>query len=112
MDENDPPAAPSPGGVAGYVRSRWTGRLPLATLFWRDMVVVGTAVNVATTLAALLALGLGAPAPLAVAIHFSPFPWNLFLFASVWRAAARLRPVPAFAWQTGAALWLVLATLA
>lgn len=114
MDQDDPSlsAAPSPSGVAGYFRSRWAGRLPLATLFWRDMVVVGTTVNIATTLAALLALALGAPAPLAMTIHFSPLPWNLFLFVSVWRAAARLRPVPAFAWQTGAALWLVLATIA
>jgi hypothetical protein len=98
--------------VAGYFRSRWNGELPLATLFWRDMVVVGTTVNVASTLTAVLLLALAAPAPLAMALHFAPVPWNLFLFASVWRSTARLKPTAAFAWQSMAALWLVLAVVA
>ena len=99
-------------GVAAYFRSRWNGELPLATLFWRDIVFVGTTVNIAATLTAVLLLALDAPAPLAIAIHFAPVPWNLFLFASVWRATARLRPAAALAWQSAAALWLVLAVLA
>jgi hypothetical protein len=114
MDQDDPSlsAASPPGGVAGYFRSRWNGELPLATLFWRDMVVVGTTVNVASTLTAVLLLALAAPAPLAMALHFAPVPWNLFLFASVWRSTARLKPTAAFAWQSMAALWLVLAVVA
>ena len=113
MDQDNPsPSTGSAAGVADYFRMRWNGGLPLATLFWRDMVVIGTAVNLVTTLAAVLLLALEAPTPLAVAVHFAPLPWNIFLFASVWRATARLRPVAAFAWQSGAAAWLLLATIA
>jgi hypothetical protein len=105
-------AASSRRGVAAYFRMRWNGDIPLAALFWRDMIMVGITVNAASTLAAVLLLALDAPAPLAVAIHFAPVPWNLFLFASVWRATARLGPAAAFAWQSVAALWLVVALLA
>ncbi|CAG0980755.1 hypothetical protein RHIZO_01726 [Rhizobiaceae bacterium] len=111
QDEPPPREAAPPGGMAAYFRSRWNGQLPLATLFWRDMVIVGTTVNIAATLTAVLLLALDAPAPLAVAIHFAPVPWNVFLFTSVWRATARLRPTAAFAWQSAAALWLVLAVI-
>lgn len=113
MAQDDPTlsAASPPRGVAAYFRSRWNGRLPIAALFWRDMVIVGTTVNIAATLTAVLLLALEAPAPLAVAIHFAPVPWNVFLFASVWRTTARLRPAAAFAWQSAAALWLVLAVV-
>lgn len=113
MTPVEPPPTPPvpPGAVTGYFSARWTGRIPVATLFWRDMVVVGTTVNIAATLTAVLLLALEAPAVLAVAVHFAPVPWNVFLFASVWRATARLRPASAFAWQSAAALWLVLAVV-
>lgn len=114
MSQEQPggPAGPPRRGIAAYFSARWYGEVPLAALFWRDMIMVGITVNAAATLAAVLLLALKAPAPLAVAIHFAPVPWNLFLFASVWRATARLRPATAFAWQSVAALWLVLALFA
>lgn len=63
----------------------------MRTVFWRDMLVVGTAANVLATFIALLAASQGAASWAAVAIHFAPLPYNLFLFAAVGRASPRSR---------------------
>lgn len=63
----------------------------MRTVLWRDMLVVGTAANVLATFVALLAASQGTAAWAAVAIHFAPLPYNLFLFAAVGRASPRSR---------------------
>ncbi len=90
----------------GFFVSRWRGDLPLARLFWRDMVVFGTALNLLVTFVALAISANRAPIELAAAVHFSTLPYNVFLFAAVWRNADR-RP----GLRLGAALWLLAATL-
>ena len=71
----------------GFFARRWRGQVPLRTVFWRDMLAVGTAVNVLVTFVALIAASQGAPTWAAVAIHFAPMPYNLFLLVAVARAA-------------------------
>ena len=71
-----------------FFRSRWHGRVPLAVLLWRDMVWVGTLINVAASFLALAALAMGAHTALAVALHFAPLPYNVFLLAAVLRLQA------------------------
>ena len=61
----------------------------MPTLFWRDMLGVGTVVNMFATFIALMATSQGAPSWAAVAIHFAPLPYNIFLFAAVRRAMPR-----------------------
>jgi len=102
----DPGVAP-----AGFFAARWRGEVPLSRLFWRDMVVVGSAINTVTTIAALGVLGLKAPAAAALAVHFAPLPYNLFLFLAVWRTSEKARLATAWAAQLGAAAWLILATV-
>jgi len=97
--------------VAAFFLDRWRGIVPMRTLFWRDMILVGTGINLMTTVAALMALGLKAPTLVAMAVHFSPLPYNIFLFTAVWRAASRLTPSTAGVTQMCAAIWLVAATL-
>ncbi len=63
--------------------------MPPAVLFWRDMLGVGSAVNVAASVAALAVAASGGPMALAVGLHFAPLPYNLFLFCAVWRAPWR-----------------------
>ena len=63
----------------GFIARRWRGDVPLRTVFWRDMLGVGTAVNVLFTFAALIAATQGGPSWVAVAIHLLPLPYNLFL---------------------------------
>ncbi len=54
-------------------------------LFWRDMVLVGTLVNLLATGVALAMAASDLPIGLAAAVHFAPLPYNLFLVVAVWR---------------------------
>lgn len=97
-----PAASPAPG----FVARRWRQEVPPARLFWHDLVLVGTAVNVGFSFAALMLLALGQPLELAVAVHFLPLPYNLFLCLALWRACAG-RP----AYRIAGLAWLLLVTL-
>lgn len=72
-------------------------------VLWRDMLATGTTVNILATFVALIAASQGCPAWAAAAIHFSPLPYNLFLFAAIGRASPRSRvaTVLAAAWLCG-----------
>ncbi len=96
--------------MKGWLLSRWRGDAPLGTVFWHDMMVVGTMLNAATTLAAIGLLAVDAPLILGVAVFLSPLPWNLLLFFSVWRSAAKAKGPLAVAAQMAAAVWLIAAT--
>ena len=89
-----------------YFSRRWHGRVPLPQLLWRDIIGIGTLINLVATLLALIAVTQDAPSVLAVALHFAPLPYNLFLFGSLWRTPGRND------FAIGLALaWLVLMTL-
>lgn len=90
-----------------FFARRWRGEVPLRTLLWRDMLGVGTLVNVAATLVALVMVSQDGPAWAAVAVHFAPAPYNLFLFAVFQRSSNA--PIYARAIAVG---WLALVTLA
>jgi hypothetical protein len=96
--------------MAQALRARWRGELPLGTAFWSDMLLTGTAINAATTVAALLLISEGAPTPLAAAVFLAPLPVNAFLVVAVWRSAARAPAGAASAARAAAAIWFVLAT--
>ena len=76
------------------------------TVLWRDMLGVGTALNVLATFIALMAASQGAPSLAAVAIHFAPLPYNIFLFAAVGRASPRSRVA-----KVVGLVWLALMTV-
>jgi hypothetical protein len=71
-----------------FFHLRWHGQVPLAVLLWRDMVWIGTLVNLGATFLALVALAQGAHSGLAAALHFAPLPYNIFLLAAVLRLPA------------------------
>jgi hypothetical protein len=79
-------AAIKPHASNSFLGRRWRGEVPLRTVFWRDMWVVGTATNVLATLIALAAASQGASSWVAASIHFAPLPYNVFLVIAVWRA--------------------------
>ena len=93
--------------VAAYVRSLWRGERPLARVFWTDMVVIGSLVNVLATVAAMLLFVSGAPIALGVVVHFAPVPYIILLFLAVWQSAARQPSVWSFPAQATALVWLV-----
>lgn len=89
-----------------YFSRRWRGQVPLTVLLWRDMLGVGTVVNLTATVLALILILQDAPAWLAVALHLLPLPYNFFLCAALWRRPDR----NAFT-SLVAAGWLVAMTL-
>ena len=90
----------------GFFLRRWRGQVAWQRLFWRDMLAVGTVLNLAVSFGALALLALGAPGTVAVALHFAPLPYNLFLFLALWRLARRPTPVVA-----AALAWLAVVTM-
>ncbi|MBT1157613.1 hypothetical protein J1C56_18630 [Aminobacter anthyllidis] len=98
-------------GMSAFFKRRWNGEVPLSQLFWRDMVVVGSIINITTTIVALLILAAKMSALLAVAVHLIPLPYNLFLYGSVLRTADMAGIPNAGAIKISATLWIILASL-
>ncbi|MDG4910204.1 hypothetical protein P9228_27860 [Mesorhizobium sp. WSM4898] len=93
--------------VAGFFRSRWQGIVPLDRLFWRDMLLAGTAINIASSGLALVLLGLKLPLWLVLTVHFLPAPYNIFLALAVWRTAETAGGFKVQLMMLGSALWLI-----
>lgn len=89
--------------LISFFRDRWRGDVPTRTVFWRDMLAVGTVLNLLASFVALLIISQGAPSWIGVALHFSPLPYNLFLF----RAVMKSQP-GGYAVRLAAVIWLVL----
>jgi hypothetical protein len=96
-----------PEGVGSFFRSRWQGLVPLDRLFWRDLVLVGTAISLAASALALVLLGLKLPLGLVLAVHFASVPYSLFLTMAVWRTTEKIPGAKAWMMTLGATLWLV-----
>lgn len=94
---------PAVHDTPGFLSLRWHGLAPLRTLFWRDMLAIGTVLNLFFSLAALMAAAQGLPMAWAVAVHFAPLPWNAFLVATLWRTPGSGR-----AWRAAALAWFAL----
>jgi hypothetical protein len=75
--------------VPNYFGDRWRGRVTWRELLWRDMLVVGTLINLAATLLAIVAAIQGATTAVVALVHFAPLPYNLFLFAALYRSPNR-----------------------
>ncbi|MBC7939362.1 MAG: hypothetical protein H7Z19_06280 [Chitinophagaceae bacterium] len=78
----------------------------MRTLFWRDMLGVGTVINLLASFVALMAASQGVDIRVAAALHFAPLPYNLFLFMVVWRAPKRTLFTSSIA-----AVWLAVMTV-
>lgn len=72
-----------------FVSQRRQGLIAWRTLFWRDLLVIGTVLNLLMTGTALALLSQGVPAPWALLAHLLPLPYNLFIVASIWSAPQR-----------------------
>ncbi|CDX45491.1 hypothetical protein P9273_27850 [Mesorhizobium sp. WSM4935] len=93
--------------MTGFFSKRWRGEAPLDRLFWRDMLLVGTILNVASSALALILLGLKLPLWLVLAVHFLPVPYNIFLTIAVWRTAEKTGGLKGQLTMLGSALWLI-----
>ncbi|MDP3287340.1 MAG: hypothetical protein Q8M64_03445 [Methyloversatilis sp.] len=91
--------------------ARWHCRIPIARLFWWDMLLVGTAINGALTLAGLLAIANRLPDAAAHIAFALLLPYNLFMFIAVVRTSSRRRTPFAPLFQLTSLIWLVTFTL-
>jgi L-asparagine transporter-like permease len=93
------------------VTRRLHGHTPFERVFWWDMLLVGTTINLAAGALAVAAHLHGAPLWLAAVIFLSPLPWNALLTTAVWRAVEG-RPDPQRSLvRVTAIVWLVLMVL-
>jgi hypothetical protein len=118
--DNCPPmseSAPGPRPVAdrrfpvSFFRSRWRGSVPLRHLLLHDMLIYGTTINVVAALLGLLLFASDAPTALATIVYLAPLPYNVFLFAALWKSAADAAEPWASIARIVGLLWLVAAAL-
>ncbi|MBZ9988786.1 hypothetical protein LB572_16935 [Mesorhizobium sp. BH1-1-5] len=93
--------------MTDFFRTRWRGEVPPDRLFWRDMLIVGTFLSIASSALALILLGLKLPLWLVLAVHFLPVPYNIFLTIAVWRTAEKSGGLKAQLMMLGSAIWLI-----
>ena len=89
-----------------FFARRWRGEVALRTLFWRDMVVICSAINLAASFLALMLAAQGVALGIAVAVHFAPLPYNVFLVVALGRSPQRTAMTSLLA-----SVWLVATSL-
>lgn len=72
--------------TSGFFASRWNSEVELHLLLWRDVLFVGTLVNLVAGLAAFIMLTQNVAPIWALSVHLAPVPYNVFLLMSVWRS--------------------------
>lgn len=77
--------------LGGFFARRWRGELPVRVLLGRDMLGVGTLVNLIFSFGAMMAVAQGAQPVAALALHLLPVPYNVFLCIALWRTPGRSR---------------------
>ncbi|MEQ1944598.1 hypothetical protein ABMA32_19450 [Mesorhizobium sp. VNQ89] len=98
-------------GPFAFFTRRWQRQVPLGLLFWRDMVVIGSALNLAAAFFGLMALGFKYELPVALAVFHAPLPYNIFIFGAVWRTAELVDASKAATARFVATVWLVAVTV-
>lgn len=93
--------------AGGFFARRWQGRIALPVLLWRDMLGVGTLINVLASFLALAIIAQDGPAAWALVVHLAPVPYNLFLVLCLQR-----QPEPNPVAAGIGALWFVVMLIA
>jgi hypothetical protein len=107
-----PPVSASPSAARnpiGYFGELWRAEIPLSRVFWQDMILIGTLVNLVAMGLGFLSIALGASTATGIAIFLAPVPYNILLVASVWRRAGVERTDWGWLARIGALAWLLFA---
>lgn len=72
--------------TGGFFASRWHSEVELSLLLWRDMLFVGTLINLAAGFTAFILLSQDVTPIWALSVYLAPVPYNIFLLVSVWRS--------------------------
>jgi hypothetical protein len=92
----------TPTSLRRLVSALWQARMPLSALLWRQMLFLGSMLNLLCSLGALALMAAGVDAIWAVALHFAPLPWNALLVSAVWR-----HPQSTPGWSLVALAWFM-----
>jgi len=98
-------------GLFAFFARRWDRQVPLSLLFWRDMIVVATLINLSAAFASLMALGFKAELAVVLVIFYAPMPYNIFLVGAVWRTAELVDVAKASSAKFCALAWLAVMTV-
>ncbi len=95
------------------VRSLWRGEVPLGRAFWWYTVILGSLLNLLTTVLFMMLLAFEVPPALAFVAYVFPVPYNLFILFAVWRSADSYRGSPEHALlaRVTVTLWAVVASV-
>ncbi|MGB4359178.1 MAG: hypothetical protein WBJ19_02050 [Rhodoferax sp.] len=77
--------------TANFFGSRWRSAAHLSQLYWRDMMIVGSLINLFTGFTALMIAAQGGDLRVAAMVHFATLPYNVFLVLALWRTPGRSR---------------------
>lgn len=72
-----------------FITQRWHGRIGWRTLFWRDLLLIGTGLNLLMTGVALALLSQDVPIHWVLLAHLLPLPYNLLIVSALWHALRR-----------------------
>lgn len=75
--------------TAGFFGSRWRGEIYLSKLYWRDILIVGSVINLFAGFIALMIAAQGGDLWVAATVHFVSLPYNVFLVLALWRTPGR-----------------------
>jgi len=71
--------------TTSFIGKRWRGEASLSKLYWRDMLIVGSVINLLTGFVALIISAQGGEIWVAAVVHFASLPYNVFLVLALWR---------------------------
>lgn len=71
--------------TASFIGKRWHGEASLSRLYCRDMLIVGSVINLLTGFVALMIAAQGGNLGVAAIVHFLCLPYNVFLVLALWR---------------------------
>jgi hypothetical protein len=94
-----------------YFTSRWSGTAPLSVVFWRDMILIGSGLMLASLGLILILAMNGAPTWAIVVAFLINWPYSGFVVVAVWRAAAGSTPFVRGLARATALLWLALSLI-
>ena len=97
--------------LLAHFRRLWFGLPSLSAIFWHDMVIGGSAINLTASLAAFLMFAADAPIVASTGMFFAPLPYNLLLVTAVWRSASRKPSEWNWPARLAAVGWLLVLTL-
>lgn len=97
--------------LSRFIKDRLAGTAPLGVVFWRDMLLVGTGLAIASLIMSLVLAAHQAPTYAIMGTYVAALPYTLFIAMAVWRSSRHVVPVQMITVRTITACWAAVAVL-